>query len=593
MGVVYLARDPTIDRLVAVKVLHAATAEMRERFYREARTAGRLQHPNIVTIYDVGEHEGEPFIAMEYVPGETLAQIIRRRAPLPIGRKLDLLDDLCLGLACAHRAGLIHRDVKPSNLVVSPEGPLKILDFGIARLADSSMTQSGALIGTPNYMSPEQVAGRPVDHRSDIFAVGLTVYELLAYRPAFPGTAIPEVFHRILHEDPPPLTSMAPELDPALETIVARALQKDPGRRYQDLDAMRLDLRAVARRLREAGLEETVVAVPAAAPAAAATPPVSPPRATPDLAAIAQRRAEQLARRLDEAERARARGDLKLAFVHVEEAALLDPDDARVVALIGELRAALDAEQVRAWLDEARVHIEAGALAVAMPLVEQALALDPGSVEAARLRREIEEAYERRERQAASRREVERLVAAAQARLDAGDLDEAEASSRRAAAIAPDDPGVRSLAAAIASAREREAARTARAEADALLARARVKLDEGCFEDAAAAIDAARACGADALACDALEDDLQSARVAALADAGRRRVVAALAEEARRVLGGEDGVSAARVAEAFDQLVPGDPDLADLRRRLAATPGTRPVGGPDAPAAEDAGGPLS
>jgi len=571
MGVVYLARDPTIDRLVAVKVLHAATAEMRERFYREARTAGRLQHPNIVTIYDVGEHEGEPFIAMEYVPGETLAQIVRRRAPLPIGRKLDLLDDLCLGLACAHRAGLIHRDVKPSNLVVSPEGPLKILDFGIARLADSSMTQSGALVGTPNYMSPEQVAGRPVDHRSDIFAVGATMYELLAYRAAFPGTAIPEVFHKILHEDPPPLASIAPELDPELGTIVARALQKEPGQRYQDLDAMRHDLRAVSRRLREAGLEETIVAVPAAVPPAAATPPVSPARATPDLAAIAQRRAEQLARRLDEAERARARGDLKLAFVHVEEAALLDPDDARVVALIGEIRAALDAEQVRAWLDEARAHIDEGALSVAMPLVEQALALDPTSAEAGRLRRQIEEAYEARERQAASRREVERLVARGQASLDAGDLDEAEACARRAAAISADDPGVRSLAAAIASAREREAARAARAEAEALLARARARLDEGHFEEAAAAIEAARACGAEALACDALEDDLQSARVAALAGAGRRRVVAALAAEANRALGGEDGVPAARVAEAFDRLAPGDPELAGLRQRLEAS----------------------
>ena len=155
MGVLYLARDPTIDRRVAIKVAHVQDAELRQRFLREARATGRLDHRNIVTIFDVGEHGGEPFIAMEYVPGRTLAEIVRERAPLPILPRLRMLRELCDGLAYAHAQGVVHRDVKPANLMVRDDsGALTILDFGIARLADT-LTGDGVMIGTPNYMAPE------------------------------------------------------------------------------------------------------------------------------------------------------------------------------------------------------------------------------------------------------------------------------------------------------------------------------------------------------------------------------------------------------------------------------------------------------
>ena len=161
MGDLYLGRDPMLDRFVAIKMLKAGSTadDLRERFAREARSAARLAHVNIVTIYDVGEHEGQPYIAMEYVLGETLLEKIRRRSDLPLATKLQYVDELCAGLAHAHRAGIIHRDIKPANLIVAAEGTLKILDFGIARLADSSMTQSGMMLGTLNYMSPEQISG--------------------------------------------------------------------------------------------------------------------------------------------------------------------------------------------------------------------------------------------------------------------------------------------------------------------------------------------------------------------------------------------------------------------------------------------------
>lgn len=166
MGSLYLARDPGLDRLVAIKLLKddfQDDQDLRERFAREARSVARLRHPNIVIVFDVGEDEGRPFMAMEYIAGETLTRVLRRDPPLPLVRRLGLMEELCAGLAHAHGAGIVHRDVKPANLMLDSEDVLKILDFGIARLANSGMTQDGMMMGSVNYMSPEQIVGRGVD----------------------------------------------------------------------------------------------------------------------------------------------------------------------------------------------------------------------------------------------------------------------------------------------------------------------------------------------------------------------------------------------------------------------------------------------
>jgi eukaryotic-like serine/threonine-protein kinase len=316
MGTLYLAWDPKLDRQLAIKVLKGDDPELRERFAREARSAARLRHPHIVTIFDVGDHDGQPFIAMEYIQGVTLSTVIREWKPLTTARKLELMEELCDGLAYAHRAGIVHRDIKPANLIVSAEGQLKILDFGIARLMESAgMTQVGRVVGTLNYMSPEQMTGRAVDSRSDIFAVGVVCYELLSHRQAFPGGLGDGVFHRILNEPPEPLTTHVRGVDAEVVKIVDRALEKDPDRRFQDLATMRTELRKARTRLHAAddstqlmdlagsgatvmGAAPTVLSAgattlgPATPPQAVATPSTSSTPTTPTMVAGTSARPE-------------------------------------------------------------------------------------------------------------------------------------------------------------------------------------------------------------------------------------------------------------------------------------------------------------
>ena len=247
MGAVYLGRDPELDRQVAIKVIREEVhdQEVLDRFFREARAAAALRHPNIITICGGGQHEHQPYMVMEFVDGESLADIIRGKRSLPLADKLSYLEQVCAGLYFAHRAGIVHRDVKPANVMVDRHGMVRILDFGIARIEGSAMTQDGALMGSLNYMSPEQMLGRPLDHRSDIFSVGSLAYELVSYQQAFKGGLNDGLLQRLPHEDPPPLHGVAPDIPWALEEIIMRALEKAPENRFQDLAEMRKALLAV------------------------------------------------------------------------------------------------------------------------------------------------------------------------------------------------------------------------------------------------------------------------------------------------------------------------------------------------------------
>jgi serine/threonine protein kinase len=277
MGTLYLARDtsPNTYRLVALKLLTASldSQELRDRFGREARALASLNHPNVVNIHECGEYRGSPYIVMEYVRGETLAENIKRKAPLSLTDKLKLMMELCAGLAHAHEAGIIHRDIKPANLMVDHHGRLRLLDFGIARVVESgltlaglTMTQVNVRIGTPGYMSPEQYEGAEIDRRSDIFAVGAVFYELLAYREAFPGTTTKQIEKMVMESEPERLTKRIAGLEPEIEALVTKALQKNPDKRFQDAAEMERALTKVWWRL---GLAES------ARPAPRPTPPVA------------------------------------------------------------------------------------------------------------------------------------------------------------------------------------------------------------------------------------------------------------------------------------------------------------------------------
>ena len=247
MGVVYRAMDSVLQRYVAVKVMTTGIArdqDLRERFLREARAAGSLQHPNIVTIYDFGEVGDQLFIAMQYIEGADLTDIISQQQQLPLHAKLDIIIDILNGLAYAHRRGVIHRDIKPANIRISSEGRAHIMDFGIARLSESSMTRSGVLIGTPDYMSPEQVQGAELTPASDIFAVGTVLYELLTNTKPFKAETLHSVMYRIVSENPRPIQDVIPGLPPALQNIVSKALAKKVERRYSNAEAMSEDLTA-------------------------------------------------------------------------------------------------------------------------------------------------------------------------------------------------------------------------------------------------------------------------------------------------------------------------------------------------------------
>ena len=246
MGVVYRAFDPLLQRVVAVKLIGAIEAdqELRDRFFREARAAGQLSHKNIITIYDLGEHEGQPFLAMEYLEGQDLQQRMTSPAPMSLARKLELAIEICEGLEYAHLHGVVHRDIKPANIFITSGGIAKILDFGLARLITSELTNSNMMMGTLNYMAPEQVRGERADHRSDIFSTGVVLYEVLGGRRAFDGDSFGATLYKILEEVPVPLHQIDSNLPASLIAIVERALEKTREGRYQHMGEMLRDLTA-------------------------------------------------------------------------------------------------------------------------------------------------------------------------------------------------------------------------------------------------------------------------------------------------------------------------------------------------------------
>ena len=405
MGTVYEALDPVFQRKVALKTVAPREpdgAELKARFVREAQAAGRLQHRNIVTVYDVGEENGQPYIAMELVEGFDLESVIQEKRPLPVEWKIDVLRQICEGLAHAHGNGIVHCDIKPANVRVSAEGEVKIVDFGIALLQSS--TGGGHHAGTPHYMAPEQVEGRVVDRRADIFSVGAIAYELLCYRKPFEADSLTGVMSRIVREDVVPDAAALPRADyPGLPAVVLKALAKDPAERYQNLELMRDALEALVRQ---------------AAPRLLARERETGPRPP----------AAEEATRLDaDVERARAAGQLLKALHLCARLRELDPP--RGGRLAGEIEAAIRDQELEQIAAMALSYAADGELDLALKIAAKVERLSPGSARHRELKTYLAE-----ER---ARRTADVLIATAQEHLVHGNLDEAAAAAEEALSLNP------------------------------------------------------------------------------------------------------------------------------------------------------------
>src|SRR5436305_2193445 len=240
MSSVYRAHDRLLDRKVALKVMHShygEDPEYVERFRREARSVAALSHPNIVTVIDRGDHDGRQFLVFEYIEGENLKRLIERRGPGPVATALELAMQIARGLSFAHQQGLIHRDVKPQNILLNGDGRAKVTDFGIARSLDvqHGMTQTGTVLGTSDYIAPEQAQGQRVDEHTDVYSLGVVMYELLTSEVPFPGENFVAVAMRHINEPPPLIRDKRPDVPPRVEAAIQKAMAKDPADRFQTM----------------------------------------------------------------------------------------------------------------------------------------------------------------------------------------------------------------------------------------------------------------------------------------------------------------------------------------------------------------------
>ena len=257
MGVVYQGYDPKIDRIVALKTIRKDrladskhVEDLITRFQREVRSTGKLVHPNIIVIYDTGEEEETAYIAMEYIEGDTLENLIQKGIRFPMERVVDIIDQICDGLEFTHRQGVVHRDLKPSNIMLTKGERVKITDFGISKAvgsASSPLTQEGVLLGTPSYMSPEQIAGSKIDGRSDLFSLGIILYHLLTGENPFSGDTIPNLLYTIVHKEPAPPSQINPTVPALFDDVIAKALAKDPENRYATAKDFAEDVRRACR----------------------------------------------------------------------------------------------------------------------------------------------------------------------------------------------------------------------------------------------------------------------------------------------------------------------------------------------------------
>lgn len=387
MGVVYKAYDPILDREVALKTMTAEALKdpiLRERFYREARAAGKLRHPNIVTIYELGEENNMPYIAMEYLHGHDLHHLIRMHQDVSLDRKIRIVTELCHGLAYAHKAGIVHRDIKPSNIRLTDDFQVKILDFGIARLITSqTMTTHGTVMGSIHYMSPEQIKAAHVDGKSDIFSAGIILYEILCYRKPFDAENTASILFKIVGEPPNKMDPPVDDQFPPIRRVLKKALDKDPACRYHTADEMADDLddflrsfEPVSRPGRGAPTQEYELKVDKdtiAAPAPAWPPPQTPTPHQSDPRAIDLTRT---------AKRLMVEGHAVQALASVRQALTFDSENQEAKQLLQILEQDIQKSEVDDLLKQSQEYLREGRYDIAIKALEKILKLTPNHTKA-------------------------------------------------------------------------------------------------------------------------------------------------------------------------------------------------------------------
>lgn len=475
MGVVYKGVDPGIGRPVAIKMMTGGFAEnpdLLKRFQREAQSAGTLQHPNIVIIYELGTHDGNPYMAMEFISGESLESIVSAHKRMSLVDKIDIMIQMLNGLQYAHEHGIVHRDIKPGNIMVLKDGTVKIVDFGIARISDNSMTKTGQIVGTINYMSPEQFNGHVVDGRSDIFSAGVLLYEFLTGVLPFDGAETPSVILKILNEPPPPLKNHLQNFPPELEEVVNRALAKDREERYASAEDFAFDLGHIQETLKKDMVLEYVEQAKAAMQKSELTKAkellqqvlkvdtkhIDAKELMKQVQSqlLVQQRAEQIRQLRASAEEALGNRMHDEAVSYAEQALKLDKTNPELVQLHAlAMQGKARKEQLEKTLLKAQHLKEDGDLDAALRTTEDAMALDPKDTNAKHMRDAIAAEIKKLEAQ----KEVMALLDEARKEISAKHFTTALNLVRKAEAFGPGATQAGSLRNMLATAREAEVRR--------------------------------------------------------------------------------------------------------------------------------------
>ena len=522
MGIVFRAHDPAIGRTVAIKMLRqtdpAAGAGLSDRFFsREMKSTGNLHHKNIVTVYDSGEQDGNPYLVMEYLEGDAVSKVIAERRPIPIVEKLDVVVQICDGLQYAHDRNIIHRDIKPANVILLADGTAKIVDFGVARVAggESTIVQAGQLVGSLYYLSPEQINSLPIDGRSDIFSTGILLYEFLTGQLPFKGADAASTFVKILTDEPQPLTQFVQDIPQAMQAVIHRALAKNVNDRYQTAEEFGFEILAVQKQL------------------------------TSGIIADCMKRAEA----------AMQRHDLERARVHFLEVIRLDRQHDRANRLLRDVRKAIQQEQRSSQIvqmrSQAQVALAGGQYEEALACADQALKLDPSDKDSVRLSDEIRAAITRA-------RAVREALNRAESALFAGDFDEAKDAVEESLRLDPSDSEARALASVV---NKELAERTRRQRVQDYVDQARRGIAKRDFGDA---VDALHQAGELDPGDSNIHELLQWAERGQEQEK-RRKYLEEITDQIEKALRNGDFSSACTISEMGLQRFPDDPTLARLR----------------------------